>query len=157
MKPAYKTVLLTPPAAIVDNAAFTTIALDTRGFNYAEIFVAFGAMDIAATVLKVQESDTITDVNTLASGADITGLIYGTSTNDAGGTSTLPTATSDNTVFKFEVDMRGRRRYLDVSLTGGDGTAGTFAVVWANLFEGDKPPTSATEKGVVQVLRSPVL
>lgn len=157
MKPTYKTVLLTPPAAIVDNAAFTTAALDTKGFNHAEIFVAFGAMDIAASALKVQESDTVSDANTLASGADVTGLIVGTSANDTGSTSTLPSETSDNTIFKFEVDLRGRKRYLDVALTGGDGSAGTFAVVWANLFEADKPPISATEKGCAQVLRAPYI
>lgn len=155
MKPKYKTVLLTPPAAIVDNAAFTTVALDTKGFGHAEIFVAFGAMDIAASACKVQESDTLSDANTLSSGADVTGLVVGTSANDTGSTSTLPSATSDNTIFKFEVDLRGRKRYLDVSLTGGDGSAGTYAVVWANLFEGEAGPTTATEKGCAQVLRAP--
>lgn len=157
MKPKYKTVLLTPPAAIVDNAAFVTAALDTKGYGHAEIFVAFGAMDIAATACKVQESDTISDANTLSSGADVTGLVCGTSNKDDGTASTLPSATSDNTLIKFEVDLRGRKRYLDVSLTGGDGTAGTFAVVWANLFEGEVGPTSATEKGCAQVLRAPYL
>jgi HK97 family phage major capsid protein len=123
-----KVVLLTPPAAIVDNAAFTTAALDTYGFDEVEIYVAFGAMDIAVAVLKVQESDD----SGMSGAADITGAILGTSANDTGSTSTLPSATSDNTIIKFEIDMRGRKRYLDVSLTGGDGSAGTFAVVLAS-------------------------
>lgn len=153
MKPKYKTVLLTPPAAIVDDAAFTTAALDTKGFNHAEIFVAFGAMDIAATVTKVQESDD----SGMSGAADVTGLIAGTSANDTGSTSTLPSASSDNTILKFEVDLRGRKRYLDLSLTGGNGSTGTYAVVWANLFEGEKPPTSASEKGCAQVFRAPYI
>lgn len=148
-----KIVLLTPPAAIVDNAAFTTATLDTLGFRYVEIYVVFGAMDIAATVLKVQESDD----SGMSGAADITGAIYGTSTNDAGSTSTLPTATSDNTVFKFEIDMRGRKRYLDCLLTGGDGTAGTFATVFALLSRGETEPTTAAQKGLAQNLRVPAL
>lgn len=155
MKPKQKIVVLTQPAAIVDNAAFTTKALDTKGFGFAEIYVIIGALDIAVSALKVQESDTTSDANTLSSGTDVTGLVVGTSTNDAGSTSTLPGATDDNTVVKFEVDLRGRKRYLDVSLTGGDGAAGTYAVVVAILSEGESGPTSATEKGCAQVLRAP--
>lgn len=150
MKPGrYKTVLLTPPAAIVDDAAFTTAALDTKGFGHAEIFVAFGAMDIAATVLKVQESD----ASDMTGAADITGTIFGTDANDTGSTSTLPSATADNTIMKFEIDLKGRKRYLDCLLTGGNGTTGTYAVVWAHLHEADEPPISATEKGVAQLMR----
>ncbi len=55
------------------------------------------------------------------------------------------------------MDLRGRKRYLDVALTGGDGTAGTYAAVWANLFEGEVGPTTTTEKGAAQVLRAPSL
>lgn len=152
MKPTrYKTVLVTPPAAIVDNAAFTTGAIDTKGFSFLEIFVAFGAMDIAATVLKVQESDD----SGMSGAADITGTIFGTDANDTGSTSTLPSATADNLIFKFEIDLKGRKRYIDCLLTGGDGTAGTYAVVWANLHEGDQSPTTAAQKGVSQLMRVP--
>ncbi len=154
MKPSNKKVVaLTPPAAIVDNAAFVTIALDTKGFKYCEIFVLFGAMDIAATALKVQESDTLTDANTLASGADVTGLVYGTSDNIAGSASTLPSATSDNTIFKFEIDLRGRKRYLDLGATGGDGSAGSYMVAWAELSDPEVGLVTAAEKGCAQILR----
>lgn len=144
-----KFVGVTPPAAIVDNAAFTTAAIDTLGFAYAEIFVYFGAMDIAATVLKVQESN----ASDMTGATDITGTRVGTDANDTGSTSTLPSATSDNTVFKFEIDLRGRKRYLDVLLTGGDGTAGTYCTVFALLSRGAQVPTTASEKGVAQLMR----
>ncbi len=146
-------VLLTPPAAIVDDAAFTTAALDTYGFDEAEIYVAFGAMDIAAVTLKVQESDD----SGMSGAVDIVGTRVGTDANDTGSTSTLPSATSDNTIFKFEIDLRGRKRYLDVSLTGGNGSAGTFAVVWAELLRGEQSPTTAAQKGCAQVMRAPVV
>lgn len=158
MKPTkYKTVMLAQPAAIVDNASFTTLALDTKGFAFAEIFVAIGALDIAVAALKVQESDATSDANTLSSGTDVVGTRFGTDANDTGATSTLPSATDDNKLYKFEIDLKGRKRYLDVTLTGGDGAAGTYAVVWAHLHEGDNVPTSAADKGVAQLMRAPVI
>lgn len=146
-----------PPAAIVDNASPTTNVIDTLGFRYLEVFVFFGAMDIAATVLKLQEADAASDATTLTSGADVPGAVYGTSANDAGSTSTLPTATSDNTVFKFEVDLRGRKRYVKPVLTCGDGAAGTYVCAWAELSRGENTPTTAAQKGVAQNLRVPAL
>ena len=60
MNPAQctKFVSITPPAAIVDNASYTTGSIDTQGYEYLEVFVFLGATDIAMTALKLQESDT---------------------------------------------------------------------------------------------------
>ncbi len=145
-----KVVALTPPAAIVDNAAFTTTALDTLGFRDAEIYVLFGAMDIATTVCKVQESD----ASDMTGAADITGCVCGTSTNDTGSTSTLPSATADNTLVKFEIPLAGRKRYLDLCVTGGDGSAGTYMTAWAVLKNPEVAPTLAAGKGCAQVLKA---
>ena len=150
MNPAqnHKYVNVTPPAAIIDNASATTGVIDCLGYNYAQIIVSLGATDIAMTALKVQESD--------ASGsgfADVTGLVFGTSADIAGNTSALPTATNDNDLFIFEVDLRGRKRYLDLVATFGDGTAGTFASVLAILSRAEDAPVTATERGAVQILR----
>lgn len=144
-----KFVSITPPAAIVDNAAFVTATIDRLGFDYCEILVYFGAMDIAATVLKVQESD---DAG-MSGAADIVGTRFGTDNNDTGSLSTLPSATDDNKFFKFEIDLRGRKRYLDLNLTGGDGAAGTFACAFAILSRGSQVPTTAAQKGVSQLMR----
>jgi hypothetical protein len=100
---------------------------------------------------------TITDANTLSSGADVTGTRFGTDANDTGSTSTLPSATDDNKLFKFEIDTRGRKRYLDVALTGGDGSAGAYFVAWAELSRGEQVPTTAAQKGAAQNLRVPAL
>lgn len=154
MKPTgYKVVAVTTPVAIVDNASWSTTTIDTKGFRFLEVYAMFGAMDIAATALKLQESDD----SGMSGAADITGAVYGTSTNDAGSTSTLPSATSDNTIFKFEIDLRGHKRYIDLVATGGDGAAGSYMVAWANLHEGENVPSSATAKGCAQVLKVPVL
>jgi hypothetical protein len=149
----YKIVGITPPAAIVDNAAFATATLDTLGARFVEIFVYFGAMDIAATVLKVQESDD----SGMSGAADIVGTRFGTDNQEggAGSISVLPTATDDNKFFKFEIDMRGRKRYLDLNLTGGDGSAGSFAAAFALLHDCEIEPTTAAQKGCAQVMRVP--
>jgi hypothetical protein len=149
----HKLVSVTPPAAIVDNAAFTTATVDTQGFRYARFVVYLGALDIAVAALKVQESDD----SGMSGAADITGAVFGTSANDTGSTSTLPSATADNGFFTVEIDLRGRKRYLDLNLTGGDGAAGSFAAAWCELYRGEITPTTAAQKGVAQNLRVPAL
>lgn len=139
---------LTPPAAIVDNASLTVTELDTLGYDYAEIIVLLGATDIAMTALKVTESDTSGSNHT-----DVTGLVFGTSENIDGDTSALPTATDDNDIFKFEIDLRKRKRYLDVTATVGDGTTGAFVVIAARLTRSKIAPQSSADAGCNQILR----
>jgi hypothetical protein len=103
-----KYLIVTSPVAIVDNASWTTNAIDTAGFDYLQVVVTLGATDIALTALKLQTSDTD------GSYADLTGAVFGTSANIAGSTSTLPSATDDNKIFVIEVDLRGKKRYFDL-------------------------------------------
>jgi hypothetical protein len=150
MNPAhsFKLVSLTPPAAIVDAGAYTTAALDTRGYDYCTIVAYLGASDIAMAALKVQESDTD------GSYGDVTGLVYGTSLGIDGVASDLPSATDDNKFFGFEIDLRGRKRFLDVSATAGDGAAGTFATLFAILWRGDTAEQDAASRGFANILRT---
>ena len=78
----------------------------------------------------------------------MTGLVYG-----AVGAAALPTATDDNKIFAFEIDLRGRKRFLDLVATVGDGTLGGFACAWAELSRLETMPDSVTERGVAAVLR----
>ncbi len=151
MNPAQhdKFVKITPPQAIVDNDSWTTTTLDTAGFDYARIIVHLGASDIAMVALKVQESDD----SGMSGAADVTGLVFGTSTNVAGSTSTLPSATDDNKFFAFEIDLRGRKRYLDLVATGGDGTAGTYLTAFAILSRAENRLLTASDRGISQILR----
>ena len=140
-----KIVGVTPPAAIVDNAAVTTTEIDTIGYAYAVINVYMGATDIAPTTLKVTESDTSGSGH-----ADITASVFGTAVNDTGSASTLPSATDDNKIYSFFVDLRGRKRYLDLSLTGGDGTLGGYFCCWAELWRAQDAPLTAVQAGYAQ-------
>jgi len=136
------------PVAIKDNTSWTTTEIDTLGFDYAEIIVNIGATDIAMAALKVQESETS------GSGfADVTGLIMGTSADIDGTTSALPSATDDNTLVIFQIDLRNRMRYLDLVATAGNGTAGTYASAVCRLSRCAVTPSDTATFGGETVLR----
>jgi hypothetical protein len=134
-----KVVGITPPAAIIDNAAATTAFVDTLGFDYLTVYVYFGAMDIAVSAMKLQESDVS------SSGyVDITGADF---------SAALPSATADLGIYAFFVSLAsGRKRYVDLSLTLGDGAAGTFVTAWAQLTRGKAIPETATDRGLAAQL-----
>ena len=141
-----KIVSITPPAAIVDNASFTTAAVDTIGFGKVAIVFSLGATDIAMTALKLQESDD----SGMSGATDITGFVVGTSTDpDTAIASVLPSATDDNKFVVFYVSLQGRKRYIDLVATAGDGAAGTFATAFALLYAADTYPSTAATRGAL--------
>jgi hypothetical protein len=132
-----KFVPVTPPGAIVDNAAFTTAAVDTKGFRHLTFLVIFGAIDIAPASASIRQSD----ASNMGSPSNIA----------VGGTDfALATATdSDNLFHLFEVDLLGKQRYIDFEITGGDGAAGSYISVVAILSRPEESPNSASEHGAV--------
>lgn len=131
---------VTKAAASVAASATHSHEIDTLGFKYATIDVVYSPFTAAtaayASVCKVQESD--------ASGsgqADVTGLAI---TAGAGAT----TGASVGAVARFNVDLRGRKRYLTVVTSPGN----TVAVVSnARLSKGEEHAVTATETGVDNV------
>ncbi len=142
-----KYVAMTPPAAIIDDDDAAVAEVDTKGWDYLTIVVSLGATDIAMTALAVTESDA-----TGSGHANVTGLVYGTSTDIDGNTSALPSATDDDGVFVFQVDLCGRKRYIDMTATIGDGAAGTFITILGILSRGDVGPTTVAGMGAAGVL-----
>lgn len=136
-----KVLAVTPPGAIVDNAAFTTAEIDAIGFGYLTVIIKFGAMDIGVVALKLQESDVSGSGFTDVPGADFSVL-----------PATLPSATDDNHIFGIQVSLVGRKRYFDVAATGGDGTAGTYMDVTAILSRASEVPKDAATRGFTQEL-----
>ena len=126
---------VTPPAAIIDNASATTAEVDTVvsgvKYNRATYVIYFGALHIAVTTCKVTESDTAGSGH-----ADVTGATVSIA------------ATDDNKIYMIDVDLRGRKRYLDLTLTLGDGAAGTFVSVLCILSAGAESPNTATLRGL---------
>jgi hypothetical protein len=131
---------VTKAASSVAASATHSHEIDTLGFKYASIDVIYSPFTAAtssyASVLKVQESD--------ASGsgqADVTGLSI---TAGAGST----TGANVGAVARFNVDLRGRKRYLTVVTSPGN----TVAVVTsARLSKGESHAVTATESGVNNV------
>lgn len=141
-----KYVNVTPPTAILDNTSAVTNSVNTEGFAYATFLVELGATDIALTALKLQESDTD------GSYADVTGAIFGTSADPTGTTTTLPSATDDNKVYAIFVDLKGRKKWLDMVITMGDGTAGGYVACQCILSGADIQPHTAAGLGLGQYL-----
>lgn len=143
-----KIVSVCPPAVISDNAALTTASVDTKGWKHCRFVAYLGATDIAFAGMKVQESDDD------SSYADVTGAIFGTSTNTAGATSAVPSATDDNKFFFVDIALTGaRKRYLDFVATTGDGAAGTYVAIFAILSRPEEAPNTASEEGADEILR----
>jgi hypothetical protein len=145
----FKLVSITPPAAISDNATLTTGEIDTLGWSYLTIVVYEGATDIAMAALSVTQSDTAGSGH-----ANVTGLIWGTSTNIDGSTSALPSATDDNLFQVAQIDLKGKKRYIDVTATTGDGAAGTYIAILGILSRPQVSPISASEAGANEILRA---
>lgn len=144
-----KYVPITQPAAIVDNASFTTATIDRIGFNFLTIVFMLGATDIALTALKVQESDD----SGMSGPADIVGTRVGTDPDIGGTTTVLPSATDDNKLVVFQINLQGRKRYIDLVATIGDGSAGGFAAAVGILSRAEVSPMTSAEAGALWVLR----
>ncbi|HEY0101366.1 MAG TPA: hypothetical protein VGB76_20750 [Pyrinomonadaceae bacterium] len=139
---AQKVVAVTNPGAIVDNAAFTTATIDTLGFRFVTIIVLFGALDIALAALKLREGDAAD----MSDATDVEGADFSVAP------ATLPAATDDNKLVAIHVNLNGRKRYLDLTMTGGDGAAGTYASVTAILSRASEAPDTAEKRGFAQEL-----
>lgn len=135
---------LIEPGAIVDAAAFTTDTIDTIGYDEALFVVQFGAMDIAMAALKLTESDD----SGMSGAADITGADFSVAP------ATLPSASADHLLFGIHVKLGGsRKRYMDLSATGGDGSAGTYASGVVLLAKGEIDPATTAGRGFSQLLK----
>lgn len=139
---------------VSDNATVTSYVIDTVGADFCAIDVILGDTDVAMTTLKVQESDTWSSATALGgTPADVTGLVYGTSTNpDTGSTSALPADTDDGKIFSAFIDLQGRKRYLQLIAVTGNGTTGTAISAIAKLNKLSEGPKDATTRGVAAAL-----
>ena len=123
----------------ITTSATHSMEIDTLGFRVASIDVAFekvaaaGTNSAVALVLKLQHGDST------SSYADLSGYVGGTSF-----TIPTPANTTGDVVVRFDVDLRGKRRYLKVVATG-NATGSVYSV--ARLGKPEDGPDTATEKG----------
>ncbi|HZK81277.1 MAG TPA: hypothetical protein VFC46_09430 [Humisphaera sp.] len=135
-----KTINVAPPGALVNGGSVSCTAIDRKGFDYASVRVALGSTDAALTALKLQESDDN------SSYSDVPGLDFSVSP------ATLPTSGAGNSVYSFDVDLRGRKRYLKPVITVGSGTNGAYVTVQADLSRAEQTPHDATSRGLAAAL-----
>ena len=143
-----KYVHVVEPQAIKDNTEFvgskgsTPVEIDTKDWDDVTILVHFGAMDIAMATMKLWECDTSGGTYAAVSGGDFNV------------SSTLPSATDDHHFFAWHIDKSNgaRKRFFEVELIPGDGSAGTYAVCIAILSRGKASPDTAAKRGLTAEL-----
>jgi hypothetical protein len=127
--------------ATVAAGATHSLEIDTLGFAHASIDVLFSAYTAAqssgASVLRLADSDTS------GSGqANVSGMVNGSGFTVAAGSTT---GANVGYAHRFDVDLRGKKRYLTVYAT----PPGACAIVTnARLSKGEQGPDTAAEKGV---------
>lgn len=129
-----------------DNAAFGTVNIDTKDWDYCEIICPFRNVEAAVAAMKVEESDNASDWDDLT--------VVGTAETVDGATSTLPGAADDDKIWVFQIDTRATKRYLKLSCTAGDGSGthtGLGAV--ARLSRGAISPATAAAAGAEEIIR----
>lgn len=118
-----------------NGATQTDVEVDTAGYDYLTVIVSTGNVAADMTTLKLQESN-----SSGASEADFTG-----------GAFTAPAGTGgDNNVLAAFIDLRKRKRYISIVVTGG--AAATLISVVGILTNAEVSPTSVTERGLNEQL-----
>lgn len=131
-------------SSVAASATYTHV-IDTLGYKYASIDVMFSPYTASnvtiANVLRVGDGDT-----SVATPTNISGLVGGTDfTIAATGAST---GADIGAVARFNVDLRGRRRFLTVTVTPST----TVAVITnARLSKGENHASTASEANVNNV------
>jgi hypothetical protein len=153
MLPELKATWAANASSATNAATMTSANIDTMGFDFATIDVLASTQSASTqagspSVLKLQECDT-----TVASSfVDIVGFRGGsaaaTNVDFVVGIGYIAT-TSGLNAYKFNVDCRARKRYINV--VASPTTTQTFNVV-ANLGRGEQAPVTATKAGVLNLV-----
>lgn len=139
-----KTVNVTSPGPISDDAALVTNTIDVAGYEEMLIIFTVGAIDIVMTGLKLLESD----LSNMGGATDVPNANFGVSGQG------LPGATEDDLVFGIHVKLGGggRKRYMDLLATTGNGVAGTYASCVAVLSKSEISQSSISDRGFTRLL-----
>ncbi len=127
------------------NATHQT-SIDTLGFEYAAIDVIFEPVLAAGTNSAVCLACKLQHGDTTSSYTDVSGFVGGTATSSTVAFSfPTPGNTNDTNVVRFNVDLRGKRRYLNVFATP---QVASVVCTNARLSKGNVAPQNSTEAGV---------
>ena len=137
-----------PPASVASTAT-TTMTFDTIGWDFAVVDVFCGTQtttDPAITTLKFLENDTNTNASNMVA---ITALTGGTAGNTSGNF-VIPavTVTGVGAAIQFQIDLRKRKRYMQLNITPGT-TEVVGAVV--KLSRGEISALTAAQKSGINM------
>ena len=141
----------TSSAASASNAAtYTSANIDTLGVDYVTIDISATTQNASTqagspSVLKIQESDT----TVVTSFADVVGFRGGSAAATNLDFVVGIGKTSGQNAYKFNVDARARKRYLNVVISPT--TSQTFQVT-ANGFRLEQSAVSAAKAGVLSLV-----
>jgi hypothetical protein len=127
-------------AVATSEATTALLRLDTLGFDYASVDVVYGPVLAAGTASAAAQVLTLKHSDAATTGYDV---ITGYPTIVA---PTAAASSSVSSVIRMDVDMRGKKRYLEVA--SSPNTAATVSIV-ARVGKGEQHPTSAAGKGVI--------
>jgi hypothetical protein len=131
---------------LADNTTPDSYVLDLADHANAKAVLwlfKLGATDVAATAMKVQESDTKTDATTL-----------GGTPSDVKAASAMPGATDDGNIYGILVPLDGsHKRYHQAVFTAGDGTSGIYVDCTALVVGGDSD-FDATDMGLAALYQA---
>lgn len=150
MLPQLKPGLPTLSTSITNGGTFTSSNIDTLGIDWLTIDVrastqAASTLAGAPTVLKLQESDS-TSATTFV---DIVGSRLGTATGTNVDQIINVGLTSGVNTYKFNIDCRARKRYINVVISPV--TTQTFEVA-SNGGRAEQAPFTAAKAGVLNLL-----
>ena len=134
----------------VDNTSFAVDELDTLGYDAVTLAISFGNVPADVTAITLTESDTAGSGH-----GNVTAGVVGTTADMDGTTSVLPTAAAgDGDLILQQIDLRGRKRYLDLTITAGNGSGtATQCSVVAVLSRAGKGFDSASDYAAETVMR----
>jgi len=142
---ATKVVNSVAPASVDGASATIANTVDCKGWDYCQFYVGFGVIGATATALKIQESDDD------ATWTDVVGTRVGTDTDMDGAATSLPGAGQADGVYRFDLDCRKRKRYLQPIVTAG--AAATLIGALAVLSRGAIGPHQASDTNATDVMR----
>lgn len=136
--------------ALTNGAVGTSANIDLLGVDFVTVDVSATTQSASTqagspSTLKIQESDT----TVVTSFADVVGFRGGSATATNVDFVVGIGKTSGVNAYKFNIDARGRKRYLNVVVTPT--TTQTFYVS-ANGFRAEQSPSTATKAGVLSLI-----
>jgi hypothetical protein len=144
MQPEFKTVPMFEGLTMT-SAGTVFGAVDTIGFNFAAIDLVAGTVnqaETAVTTLRLCESDTNSAMSAYSNGTPITAAVGAAAVSTSAGFVLPALSSTKQNVFRFNVDLRGRKRYIGVNFAPTGQTIGVSAS--AKLFRSHTDPAMAT-------------